>query len=170
MTGAVTAERFAAPTFGPSDVTECVSVLRDAARAVSAGDMSGPEAMLLGQAAALNSLFTDLTRRSVMNINTHLEAADRFMRLALKAQAQCRAAVEALATLKSPRNRPSQRRRNFNVLRRGYKAKESRKVKTSDARHENANTVFRPRAKASPQPSVPVWPQPGPSGRTDNRA
>ena len=32
----------------------------------------------------------------------HLEAANRYMRLALKAQSQCRAAVETLAAMKNP--------------------------------------------------------------------
>ena len=37
-----------------------------------------------------------------MNTGEYLDATDRYMRLALKAQAQCRATVETLAEIKNP--------------------------------------------------------------------
>ncbi len=37
-----------------------------------------------------------------MNAGEYLDATDRYMRLALKAQAQCRATLETLAKIKNP--------------------------------------------------------------------
>ena len=41
-------------------------------------------------------------RRSGLNMGEYIEASERYMRLALKAQAQCRATIEALAAMKNP--------------------------------------------------------------------
>lgn len=43
-----------------------------------------------------------LARRAHMNMDKYLDATDRYMRLALKAQGQCRATLETLANLKNP--------------------------------------------------------------------
>ena len=64
--------------------------------------MAGPEAMLVTQAHALDSIFTELARRSALNMGEYIEASEKYMRLALKAQAQCRATIETLAALKNP--------------------------------------------------------------------
>ena len=75
-------------------------VVNDSINSVVKGDMSHPESMLIGQAQALQAIFTDLaTKAAVQTQLTHYEA---FLRLALKAQAQCRSTIEALSTLRSP--------------------------------------------------------------------
>jgi hypothetical protein len=72
--------------------------------AVNRGDMSRPEAILTAQAHTLDELFSNLARRSVKNMNAgYTDAADRYMRLALKSQSQCRTTVETLAEIKNPR-------------------------------------------------------------------
>lgn len=71
--------------------------------AVSGGDMAPVEAMLLGQAESLQSIFTHLSRRAFVNLSDHPEMADSFLRLALKAQSQCRANLEAIAEIKTPK-------------------------------------------------------------------
>jgi len=43
-----------------------------------------------------------MARRSAMNMGEYIDAADRYMRLALKAQGQSRATVETLAAMKNP--------------------------------------------------------------------
>jgi hypothetical protein len=64
------------------------------------GDLSQAEAMLMNQAAALQSVFVRLAERAMEQPQMpHLEA---FMRLALRAQSQCRATLETLATIKNP--------------------------------------------------------------------
>jgi hypothetical protein len=58
--------------------------------------------MLTAQAVTLNAIFTSLANRSASNIGEYLDAGDRYMRLALKAQGQCRATLETLAAIKNP--------------------------------------------------------------------
>ena len=93
---------FARGTVGPIDVSETLEVLLDEVKKVRKGDMAGPEAMLVTQAHALDSIFTELARRSAANMGEYIKASECYMRLALKAQAQCRATIETLAALKNP--------------------------------------------------------------------
>jgi hypothetical protein len=90
-----------------SDNHEANAVVRELAKqvaAVKAGDLSRPEAMLVCQAHALEELFCNLSRRATSNMTGgYLDAADRYFRLAFKAQAQCRTTLEALAEIKNPR-------------------------------------------------------------------
>lgn len=67
---------------------------------VQAGDMRRPEAMLYAQAAALQSIFMNFSRRALnQDYQAHLES---FFRMAMKAQNQCRMTLETLATIKNP--------------------------------------------------------------------
>lgn len=59
--------------------------------------------LLASQAISLDAMFTDLARRSASNFGSYPDAADRYMRLALRAQSNCRTTVEALAKLHQPR-------------------------------------------------------------------
>ncbi len=47
-------------------------------------------------------MFLELARRSGANMGEYIQAAEAYMRLALKAQAQCRATLETLANTKNP--------------------------------------------------------------------
>jgi hypothetical protein len=76
------------------DLGEQVGKVRD-------GDMARVEAVLVAQAHTLDALFNRLTQRAMAQ--EHLRQFDTFLRLALKAQAQARATVEALAEIKNPR-------------------------------------------------------------------
>jgi hypothetical protein len=99
---ALTVRAFAHGTFGELRTTECLDALRASVKAVQGGDLAGPEAMLTAQAAALNAIFGELARRAAINMGEHLDATERYMRLALKAQGQCRATLETLAAIKNP--------------------------------------------------------------------
>ena len=71
---------------------------------VKAGDMSRPEAMLVSQSHTLDGLFSNLTRKAIAKIDGgYLDAGERFLRLAFKAQSQCRTTIETLAEFKNPR-------------------------------------------------------------------
>ena len=83
--------------------TESIAELRKKAEKVQAGDLSGMESLLVAQAIALDSIFTELARRAALDMGEYINAADTYMRLALKAQSQCRTTVEALAEIKNPR-------------------------------------------------------------------
>ena len=70
---------------------------------VKAGDMSCPEAMLLSQAHALDALFSNLARRAHGNmVEGYGDAAERYMKLALRAQSQCTRTLETLSAIKNP--------------------------------------------------------------------
>ena len=86
------AKEIDAPTF--------LAILREQAATVQGGDMSHPEAMLINQAAALQALFVRLAERAVEQ--SHMPNLEGFMRLALRAQSQCRATLETLAAIKNP--------------------------------------------------------------------
>ncbi|MBN8449171.1 MAG: hypothetical protein J0M13_09235 [Candidatus Accumulibacter sp.] len=66
------------------------------------GDLKKCEAMLLSQAVALQSIFTNLSRRAINQ--DYLKQMDAYLRLGLKAQAQAVRTIEALAEMKNPRS------------------------------------------------------------------
>lgn len=59
--------------------------------------------MLATQAQTLDAIFTEMARRSAINMGDYIKASETYMRVALKAQANCRATLEALAKLHQPR-------------------------------------------------------------------
>ncbi len=77
------------------DVPALMEQLREEARAVSAGDMSRAEAMLLSQATALQSLFARLIERG-MDCNS-VPGFEVNLRFAMAAQRQSVRALEVLA-------------------------------------------------------------------------
>ncbi|SEO88597.1 hypothetical protein [Nitrosovibrio sp. Nv6] len=82
------------------DVPTLMGTLRDQAKAVNRGDLAQAEAMLMNQATALQSLFARLTEKAFLA--TQLPQFEGFMRMALRAQNQCRATLETLSTIKNP--------------------------------------------------------------------
>jgi len=82
------------------DVPALMDQLRDQASAVNRGDLSQAEAMLMNQATALQSLFARLAERG-MSCDL-APAFESNMRMALRAQSQCRATLETLAAIKNP--------------------------------------------------------------------
>ena len=62
-----------------------------------------PQTMLFAQALTLQATFTALSRRAASNAGEYIGATDTYLRLALKAQGQCRATLETLANIKNPR-------------------------------------------------------------------
>lgn len=84
------------------DLNHVVAETVGQTQAVNNGDMRRAEAILVSQAHTLDLLFNNLTRRSIVNMGQYLEAAERYMRLALKTQTQCRATLETLANIKNP--------------------------------------------------------------------
>jgi len=102
FSGAVLATTFNMDTFGATDLTATYEGLIDRAKAVRDNKLGSAEDMMTAQAAALNAIFLELARRSGMNMGEYIQAAETYMRLALKAQAQCRATLETLANIKNP--------------------------------------------------------------------
>jgi hypothetical protein len=67
---------------------------------VNKGDMKRAEAMLLSQANTLDELFNNLAKRA--HSQSLLPQFETMLRLALKAQTQCRATLETLSNIKNP--------------------------------------------------------------------
>lgn len=99
----VTATKFAHGSFGALDLTESIGVMQSKADKVKAGDLTDVEATLTAQAATLDAVFNELARRAALNMGEHLNATETYLRLALKAQAQCRSTLETLAEVKYPK-------------------------------------------------------------------
>ncbi len=68
-----------------------------------AGELALVTRTLAAQAVTLDAMFTEFARRAAINLGEHLDASERFARLALKAQSNSRATFEALAKLHQPR-------------------------------------------------------------------
>jgi hypothetical protein len=85
---------------GDQDLGSLIDCLSDGAVQMSSGDMKRAEAMLYGQAHALQAIFTDLACRAKRQ--DLLKQWDAYLRMALKAQNQCRMTLETLATIKNP--------------------------------------------------------------------
>lgn len=75
--------------------------LKGSIQAVKAGDLSHLEAMLLGQATSLQTLFTTFAIKA--SRQQHPATHTIFMTMAFKAQAQSRATLQTLVELKNPR-------------------------------------------------------------------
>lgn len=82
------------------DTPTLLATLRDQAAAVQSGDLSHAEAMLINQASSLQALFVRLSERAMEQ--AQMPNLEGFMRLALRAQSQCRATLETLAAIKNP--------------------------------------------------------------------
>jgi hypothetical protein len=82
------------------DTPTMLETLRDQAAAVQGGDLAHAEAMLINQASALQALFVRLSERAIEQQS--MPNYEGFMRMALRAQSQCRATLETLATIKNP--------------------------------------------------------------------
>jgi len=99
--GAVTTQAFS-KAFGETDLQSLVNELGKQCKRVRDGDLARAESLLMTQAHSLDSIFNELARRAALNMGEYLNATERYLRLALKAQSQCRATLETLAAIKNP--------------------------------------------------------------------
>ncbi len=82
------------------DVPTMLATLRDQAKAIKDGDFKQAESMLMSQATALQSLFARLTEKAMGA--EYMSNFEGFMRMALRAQSQCRTTLETLSAIKNP--------------------------------------------------------------------
>jgi len=87
--------------FGDIDDVELQKELAPSLDAIQSGDLAPVETMLYLQAKALETLFTGLLHRGMAQES--MPQYQAHMGLALKAQAQCRATLQALVEAKQPR-------------------------------------------------------------------
>ena len=99
---AVTAHAYA-PLIGEQDLATVFQQIGEVSiRSVKEGSKD-IEFMLTSQVIALDSIFNRLAIQAHSSIGKHPKVVDTYLRLALKAQSQCRATAETLATVKSPK-------------------------------------------------------------------
>ena len=67
------------------------------------GDLTFASHTLAAQAMTLDTIFTEMLRRAACSAGTHPDAFDRYMKAAMRAQAQSRTTIEALGKLHQPR-------------------------------------------------------------------
>jgi hypothetical protein len=106
VTNATTTRNYLAPSSGNLDHNARIEQIVTAFQALDKGGADAGreiEHRLLGQAVSLEAIFHEMARRAALNMGTFIEPTETYMRLALKAQAQCRATLETLAEIKNPR-------------------------------------------------------------------
>lgn len=98
---AAASESYATNMFPDMNLALLIDELDSKIHAVHDGDMKGMEAMLVGQAQALQTIFVSLARRA--SKQEYLKQYGLYMNLAFKAQSQSRATIQALVELKYPK-------------------------------------------------------------------
>ena len=88
------------------DIHEVNALARELSTQVAAvndGDLKRAESMLISQSHTLDDLFNRLAQRAHSNmVEGYLSATETYLRLALKAQSQCRSTLETLVQVKNP--------------------------------------------------------------------
>ena len=107
MRHALTASTFAAKMLGSKiegpGIMDYVGHVESMTANAEKGDLTIASRLLIAQAVTLDSMFTELARRTALNMGEYIQAAERYGRLALKAQSNCRATIESLVKLHQPR-------------------------------------------------------------------
>ena len=98
---AAISDSFTSALLPDAKLADVASALGDKVTTIQNGDMKPIEAMLIGQAQALQTMFVTLGRKAVAQ--TQLPHYTAFMNMALKAQSQSRATIQALTELKYPK-------------------------------------------------------------------
>lgn len=102
-TASVFADKLLGTSVQAPGLMDYISHIQSVTKSAQSGDLRLASRMLAAQATTLDSMFTELARRSALNMGEYINAAERYARLALKAQSNCRATLETLAKLHQPR-------------------------------------------------------------------
>jgi hypothetical protein len=98
--GAVTTKEYS-NYLGDLDLVGLIAALEEQTKAVIDSDLGRIEAILTTQAHTLDAIFHNLARRAIRA--DYMDKLDRYLRIGLKAQNQCRATLQALAEMKNPK-------------------------------------------------------------------
>jgi hypothetical protein len=99
VAGAVVVQEFT-KCFGEQDLSALIQALNTSIDSAKGGDLSQAEAMLYAQANALQGIFMGLAHRACQQ--GYLKQWEAVLRMAFRAQNQCRMTLETLAALKNP--------------------------------------------------------------------
>ena len=97
--------------YGRAELSGLVIALTEQIRASGDGNLERAGAMLTAQAHTMDGIFNLLARLALNSEN--LDTLDRYLKLGLRAQSQCRMTWEALATIRNPRMMGYVRQANF---------------------------------------------------------
>lgn len=105
MRNAAVARGFANAVIGDdeSELKHTTMVFVEEGKKAADGDLRTVSHVLTSQALTLDAIFTRMAERAAVNMQEYPQAFDRYMQLALKAQANSRATLEALARIHQPR-------------------------------------------------------------------
>ncbi len=98
-------------TYGELDLMSLADELKHQIGQTVDGNLDRAEAMLTSQAHTLDAIFGNLARRAIHA--EYLPQFDTYLKLGLRAQSQCRATWETLATIKNPVGRAYVGQANF---------------------------------------------------------
>jgi hypothetical protein len=87
-------------SYGDLSLDGLIGALVKQTHASNKGDMRRAEAMLTTQAHTLDAIFNNLAKRAIDA--EYMNNLETYLKLALRAQSQCRATWEALSTIKNP--------------------------------------------------------------------
>jgi hypothetical protein len=87
----------------PSDINQLIAELEHQTELFKNGDGDRAESILSAQSHTLDAMFHNLIRRADANISAgYSDTGREYLKLALKAQSQCRSTVDSLCGLKRP--------------------------------------------------------------------
>jgi hypothetical protein len=102
MANASTTADYSQGIFPDICLQDCIEVMQADIKTVNGGNLDKLEGMLTAQAEALNAIFNNFAKRAIHS--TLMPQLEIYTRLAMKAQAQCRSTVEAIAEIKYPKS------------------------------------------------------------------
>jgi hypothetical protein len=98
-----TAAKFARHPMLQRDLDGALHDMHETRARVKEGDLSDSESLLAAHNLALDAIFNENARYAAAKMDKYLPAVETHLRLALKAQAQCRANVATLVAARKPR-------------------------------------------------------------------
>ena len=102
--GAAATTNYFNPLTASVSINALVDEVSRQSKAVNDGNLDRAEAILISQAHSLDAIFNEFCRRAAINMGEYLPATETYMRMALKAQSQCRATLQTLGEIKTPRS------------------------------------------------------------------
>lgn len=103
LTAGMYANRALGGTQDKPSLMDSADFLEAQAKSAADADLAMASHMLAAQSITLDAMFTELARCAALNMGEYVHAAEKYARLALKAQSNSRATLEALAKLHQPR-------------------------------------------------------------------
>jgi hypothetical protein len=83
-------------------LNELVEALEGTSGEIKKGDLDRLEETLVAHATVLDAIFNQLAGLAINNLGHHMNTVEIFMKLALRAQSQCRATIESVVSMKRP--------------------------------------------------------------------